>query len=1744
MSKLYFLCILIFIEIKTDIINNPLHLDNRQYPFLLSISDNDYNYLITSGKSFQINTTNGLINETKNTISFPPNSILIKDKSNNNYLYDSNNFYKIDYKDFISFNPIPKGSEITNPSSSIIIIGSIAKENNFIIYGLSDNKLFFSNNFEKIFVSEKLFNPKLSCKFIEEEEFICAKIEEDKIKIILLNFNIKEEKYFDIFHVEEINFEIFIDLALYDTSKNNIKYLCGYNGESVDCLFLECGHPSEPYIKFFLEQKINFNYNFFSQINCYFSEFNSEYLFCCGFENLIKCVILDFNNYKLIKKFKLSIEGLASYLTIKSYSDKAIIFYMSTKDSENKIYEYYIFKPICKNLEVPIFYRLNSNRIKSIKISELFFIRTNKYYFKIENPPEEIGYFKIPENSLDPSVDRILIGNNDMILEFLIKEGAQINDRIISINYNVSVEDEDIYLETCQIELKFSKCYSSCKDCLDSEFNETNHSCIKCITGYYFLEHTKNCYDKSFTEKGYYLDDNNIQEGVEPIFKKCYKSCKTCTKYIMINPETQEEKHNCIVCAENYYNLINDLYPTNCYDIETIKSFEMSKNSINTWSSTDNEKIERKKESSFINIRGSTYSKLSLEDEKKNPESNCLEEIEVNSNNEDYKELKDNIEEEYKETEINFGFENYKEEKYSLYMENEFEIEESLNTRNSFETNHYLEIEKYEANENIYSEEFFEENESLDLEENKDKGETIYIKSSKENIINSEKEDSEEIENTSESEDSIEIKESLKEERTIKKIEIPLIINPPEIILKTHKFHENKNIEENENSSEIKETLEKESYEYIEDSDESKYILEEEYSLENKNIEEQAEISTETRDSVEKEKESDNYFEDLIEYENIEEIRYSTFKKENINTNKLLNCDEACLDCFKESEINNTNCLNCNIEKGYYPKYGDNSNCFNNKTISLGYFLDKKENSYTWKKCYDKCESCFAQGNDINMNCLSCKNNLLNNKQFFYEVSKGNCIEKCSNNRFITTDEQCLSKCPNQTFKFYLNHSCLSSCPNGYEENLLDNDCILKAFDQTTTLSEFKNQILNNISSFVNSSKVINGSNFLAVVLSSDNMNPEEQLKNGISAIDLGNCTEVLKEYYNISKEDNLIILNMESKNKECHNNNDDNSFNLGKNIQLEVFDSLGRKLDLSICNEDIKVMKYIGDVKEIDIKSAMDLANCGIDVFNAADDFFNDICHPFENPDRKDIIINDRRNEIYQNATFCQEGCSYTGMSYDLMAANCICDSRFLQTDEKNKTENEETKISESVNFKSITKSFTSNLLDFNFEVIYCYNLVFNIKILINNIGFYCLASMLTLQSIFLFLYLVKKLQPLKNFMIHFKKINQNNNNNNLINIDDNNVKNINKSNPIPKINNNSIITSLNDNEISNKQNKNIKRKLNNQKQKVKLKIKDKVEENHKNLKNFSKNLEQPNPFKLPEASKNKKKLEKNFIISQNFNPTINIQSPLVNIDNNKNIITKNKKRINLMDNSEREEINAKIKNNELKLENKDNIITIQKVKIKRKKLKKKRKNIFNNIQDMETISGKKEDINTSKISNSDNIKFSDSEIQDMDYEEAIIYDKRRYFKIYWAFLLDSQIILGTFCTDNNLNLFIIKLSFFVCTFQISFFLNALFYTDEYISDAYHNDGVLDFFSGLPKSIYSFIATLITTNLLKMLSNSQSELMKVIRERYKFKNYIKIIEMKLSKLRKKLIIYFILIFLLGTFFLYYVSSFCALYKH
>ena len=183
------------------------------------------------------------------------------------------------------------------------------------------------------------------------------------------------------------------------------------------------------------------------------------------------------------------------------------------------------------------------------------------------------------------------------------------------------------------------------------------------------------------------------------------------------------------------------------------------------------------------------------------------------------------------------------------------------------------------------------------------------------------------------------------------------------------------------------------------------------------------------------------------------------------------------------------------------------------------------------------------------------------------------------------------------------------------------------------------------------------------------------------------------------------------------------------------------RSIRLSICKEGIKILKYIGDIKDLDFNSAITLSDKGIHVFNAADEFFNDLCYYYDSSDGKDLILNDRRNDIYQNSTFCQYGCTYKGIDYNLMPANCICKTDLLQEQIKNMTEIKE----DIINFKNLRKVFLDNLFSNNFEVMRCYNLVFNPKILVPNIGFYSLLLMFASQIIFLVLYLIKRLKSLK---------------------------------------------------------------------------------------------------------------------------------------------------------------------------------------------------------------------------------------------------------------------------------------------------------------------------------------------------------------------------------------------------------------
>ena len=1667
MKKLYFfLFFVFFIRTKSQIKKNPIFLVEAENIFVLSTND-DYYYVLTTNKDFKIKKESGDIETISNNTFNISDYKYLEDKAYNNYLYKHTNneyynrnyklnfeYYQIIYNSFVSYKEITSEFGKKNCSFNMETVGGIAKDKEVFIYGYSSNLLLFIRKFDNNCVNSirKNINEKLSCKIIENGNFVCAMIIKSVLEVFCFKYTMNlyaPDALTPYINSNPLSYDSISSFGLYDTNNNYIKLLCRQNNQKIYCKFFKIVFkvvfPIQSEFGLLGDEKLIFTeQNNFKEKNCYLSNFNSEYLFCCAITNYIQCYRINCNNYNVIKQFNLSIKGDNFDLTIKSNIDYSTFFFINYYNDKYSVYEYYIYVPSCQDKNYTIFNNsLNDNDQQEGRgrLSNLFTVKTNDYYFEINNSSNEYGYFTLNNEMIS---GRTIISNNDYILDFVVINIEIIRNIIITVKYTISVEYENAYSEECQLTLNFSNCYKSCEICsknIDSS-NETQHNCIKCWENYYFSPgNNSNCYLMEEKKNNWYFDSNTSK------FELCHEECKSCSGpnrfdctscynglyldkgccasecspgYFIIKIQTEQDDYflcrechpncetcsnsenfmgmNCATCKENQIK-----YNDNCYEIDDpLKKTFLVPN-----------------DSDINNQTSSCFQKFGLY--IKEDFNEC---IPLPNDNEGYylsfnetgllSKCHDNCLSCYQGPLLDI----------SGYIKS-MECLKCKDSNNSLKAmikmdNNCFKIIQYDETRILFN--------ISEINHNKPLGSCMFFG------------------------------------KAIYYGEYNCIDKPENsyYVLKG-----------DENTGVIKDFFNDLDYTYLENE------METEHEFENTFKSYESDIFFETFKSnieIEEELEFINKEEFITEKHEFEEIKNSH------NINNFLECDLACLTCDKTKEKNNLNCLKCNTEEGYYPIFESPSNCYNHATILKNYYLDMNESLYVWKKCYEKCETCLSQGNSDSMNCLSCT--VYPDKNMYLELIDGNCINKSLNLTFIVQDEDRVSISSDGTYLFPLNNSFFKSYTNNTE---FSKNKYIITFDNNISIFEFKNKIRNeNIISFVNSSRVINGSDFLAIVLSSHNINPEIQIKNGISAIDLGNCTYVLKEYYNISKEENLIIMNMEIKNdfiqKNEDNVNDDNSFILGKNTFLEIYDYSGRQLNLSICKEDIKIMKYIGDIKELDINSAMILSKQGIDVFNAEDNFFNDICSFYDSSDGKDIIINDRRNDFYQNATFCQYGCTYNGMNYSLMVANCICKPKILQEVRKNITEiNKEIEF---INFKALSWIFLENIFNFNFEILRCYNLVLNRKILVHNIGFYSLMTMLVFQIIFVFVHLLKRLNSLKYFLMKFGNKNCNKNKNKrIINI------------------------------INNKKSKNICNK-NNSKKKF-LAIPPKKSKSKKRSFNY---LNKIINDKIEDSSKilNKKS---SFRAKSNKNSFIS--NKLDKLDNNIYIhdIYK-KKNLGEMNNLYKKQ--QRIKDNKIK--------NIKFISIHNN-------NFIYNIK-------QNEQKQNHHFKGSNKLYQTIYDLQDMNYEKAIFYDKRGYLKIYLGFLIDTQIILGTFCTDNHFDLFVIKLSFLVYTFQMSFFLNAFFYTDEYISDAYHNNGVLDFFSGLSKSIYSLIATLITTNLLRMLSTIKSELMYLIRVRQKYNTYVHLIHQKLSKLRNKLVLYFILVYIFSLFFLYYVTAFCAVYRN
>ena len=706
-----------------------------------------------------------------------------------------------------------------------------------------------------------------------------------------------------------------------------------------------------------------------------------------------------------------------------------------------------------------------------------------------------------------------------------------------------------------------------------------------------------------------------------------------------------------------------------------------------------------------------------------------------------------------------------------------------------------------------------------------------------------------------------------------------------------------------------------------------------------------------------------------------------------------------------------------------------------------------------------------------------------------------------------------------------------------------------------------------------------------------------EALDQNVTQVNFTNCEKILREKNNLSDSYNLTILQINTKPTD--------SRVLTDTVQYKVYDEDNNEMDLSVCNDiKIKINYVLNDNDVLDMKKLSKFKDMNIDIINLQDDFFNDICYSYSNSSN-DMILSDRVKDIYQNVSVCDNGCTYESFNLNASSVSCSCD---VQEEVEEDTES-----------RSFSSSIASAFLDSNFGVVKCYNLVFSPKNKVKNIGFWIMTTLLVAQVPFLILYMKKGLLPVldfvqetmyrhgyltkKNQLFEFIK-NGNKEKNKCTNecqnkdLNENNLK----SNDIEQVDI-LIGEQINNTKKTRKKGKGKKKKI--KKKSVKLNFEAEIGNPPKHKTNIESEKNRENDL-LNSGKNASNKLQKN-------NKSVINEVEIYNNGNNeqnKKIENEKEYEIEIRKKNENNSKKKKKETNDLiSFDSKEKVLGIDKAK-DAVKIKVKKKNSFyvhttsenrlNNecdkkldkesvLESKGIVSERKSEQNLktkyiSRINEEENIqkkpgfysliKLNLNEkiekvpmeskyvLNNYTYEEAILYEKRSFLRLYYIYLLSKEDILNTFFFKIPFQLEQLRICMFIFNYSVDIALNAFFYLSDNISDRYHYTGankvVFTLINNLTITLISTIVTIVLISFLDSLIQSNDKLQSVFEDEEESlknkqgyevseerKQTIEISVKKIIKcLKLKIAVFFIVEYIIMLFFWYYVTAFCHVYHN
>ena len=451
----------------------------------------------------------------------------------------------------------------------------------------------------------------------------------------------------------------------------------------------------------------------------------------------------------------------------------------------------------------------------------------------------------------------------------------------------------------------------------------------------------------------------------------------------------------------------------------------------------------------------------------------------------------------------------------------------------------------------------------------------------------------------------------------------------------------------------------------------------------------------------------------------------------------------------------------------YYPNYSKNFRTyFSPKNI----YGRKSYLTITVRKCFKTCQKCTSFGNTVNHQCEICSleypyyyNNSNENNEYF------NCLQKCPDNYYPDVRNLCLKiekddineetdnneketdnnfsekdfvECPKDfPFEILLNHSCSGDCSGN---NFFNRICKISYHS-----IEAKEKLINNIRTEIQEGSLNSMLNnlknddlyiideFIDIYQITTTYNQKNKDYN-ISTIDLGECENVLKNQYNISENETLILFKYEF-------------YNEGYYIPIteyEVYHPITKRpLDLYYC-------KHL----QINITIPVSINEDNLFIYNSSSAYYNNICYKFKTKNKTDITLYDRKTEYNNNnLSLCEKKCNYFFYNVTNKKVICQCDVKANFSNYSDIT----------FNISKLIDKFLDLKKHSNIGVIKCFKLLFEKNSFFHNIGNYILLVVVFTHIILSIIFYTKGHKSLLDLVKQIIYVKYQNNNNKIKNKD-----------------------------------------------------------------------------------------------------------------------------------------------------------------------------------------------------------------------------------------------------------------------------------------------------------------------------------------------------------------------------------------